>query len=309
LEGILTPLDIVDYLDGIARPFVLLEEIELSLRRLIRVCVDDEGLRECLTNSLAQLYGETVGEKGLADLTFDNYATIICDGRNWKRFEPVFGATGYQRKETKRRLDAVREMRNIAFHFRRDLTVEERQQLAEHRAWLETKARAYEGERAARQPEPEPTSAARDLSGGRWNEATFLEALGRKGPASAVEAARRILDWARRQAISVSWGHGKHYGSFVPIVAQKGIKHQLFAVWSDNHFQFYFYLSDKKPLHHSEERLAALGQQFRAIGGIDLPGEVVGHAPQIQLDILADDARREALLRVYDELIAEIRAL
>src|SRR5690606_2295430 len=47
LQGILTPMDFLRYLYKVASPFVMLSEIELTLRALIRLAVSDEELGQC----------------------------------------------------------------------------------------------------------------------------------------------------------------------------------------------------------------------------------------------------------------------
>jgi len=83
LEGILTPMDVLTYLQGIASPFVLLAEIELSLRRIICACVTEDELEVCARNCLAGKYPSDQMPTGLSQMTFNDYAQIIGDGRNW----------------------------------------------------------------------------------------------------------------------------------------------------------------------------------------------------------------------------------
>jgi predicted transcriptional regulator len=46
LIGVLTPMDFLRYLDRVASPFMLLSEIELALRTLIRLCLPNEQIAE-----------------------------------------------------------------------------------------------------------------------------------------------------------------------------------------------------------------------------------------------------------------------
>jgi hypothetical protein len=144
LGGILTAMDVLEYLHGIARPFVLLAEIELSLRRIINACVSDEEWEECAANGLGHLYPPDRMPADLTEVTFNDYVQIIGNGRNWPLFAVALGKGDGQRKRTRARLEEARLLRNDVFHFRRRLTEHDQQRLAEHRAWLQMKLRAFE---------------------------------------------------------------------------------------------------------------------------------------------------------------------
>jgi CBS domain-containing protein len=147
LEGILTPMDVLTYLRDIANPFVLLAEIELSLRRIIRACVRGDELQTCVRQCLAGKYPTEEMPTGLSQMTFNDSVQIIGDGRNWPHFEIVFGKGEWQRKRTVERLKAVRDLRNDVFHFKRKLLPEDIGQLTRHRDWLQTKTRAFEAKK------------------------------------------------------------------------------------------------------------------------------------------------------------------
>ena len=86
-------MDFLRYLYKVASPFVMVSRIELTLRALIRLAVNDAELGECAVRSLAQLYGAEKVPKTLEDMTFDNYRMIISHGENWSKFEPILGGT------------------------------------------------------------------------------------------------------------------------------------------------------------------------------------------------------------------------
>jgi CBS domain-containing protein len=139
LVGILTPMDFLRYLYQVASPFVMLSEIELALRALIRRALRPEEIVVAAQGSLASAYGgETRVPTALEDMTFDNYQTLVSNGRNWAYFEPVFGAT---RPRTSGKLKEIGGIRNDLFHFRREITMHDHQTLARHRDWLLTKVK------------------------------------------------------------------------------------------------------------------------------------------------------------------------
>lgn len=143
LQGILTPMDFLRYLYWLASPFVMLSEIELGLRALIRLAVGEADLRSCIRNSLSQLYGESL-PKTLEELTFDNYKILLTNSNNWPHFQPVFGGT---RERTSAKLREVGEIRNDLFHFRRELTARDHEIIANQRDWVLLKARQADARR------------------------------------------------------------------------------------------------------------------------------------------------------------------
>ena len=134
LVAILTPMDVLRYLYSVANAFVLIEEIELALRALIRSAIgDDKVFRACVENALSAKYEGRERPRRLEDMTFDEYLALLRDGRNWKHFEKTFGGT---RDRTRARLEPVRDLRNDVFHFRRELSVEDHERLTTCRDWL-----------------------------------------------------------------------------------------------------------------------------------------------------------------------------
>lgn len=140
LQGIVTAMDILRYLYEVVSPFVTIAEIELSLRALIRLAVDQDKLLECARVCLKH-YAEDNFPTGLEHMSFNDYVQIIGDGRNWPYFQPIFKG---DRVRTRARLEQVRDLRNDVFHFRRELTDEDHEALSMLREWMLMKATAAE---------------------------------------------------------------------------------------------------------------------------------------------------------------------
>lgn len=140
LQGIVTAMDILRYLYGVASPFVLIAEIELSLRGLIRMAVDRDELIACAKACLKH-YPEGKVPTDLEHMTFNDYVQIIGDGRNWDHFQPIFKGN---RVRTRAKLERAGELRNDVFHFRREITVEVYEELSALRDWMLLKATAVE---------------------------------------------------------------------------------------------------------------------------------------------------------------------
>ena len=107
LQGIVTTMDVLTFLHRIAHPFVVLSEIELSLRQVIGNCVTEEQLQACIQTSMAKKYSPDELPSRLENMTFNDYIQIIGDGRNWTYFEDAFGKGEWQRKNTIERLKQI----------------------------------------------------------------------------------------------------------------------------------------------------------------------------------------------------------
>jgi CBS domain-containing protein len=134
LVGIATPMDVLRYLYELANAYVLLQEIELALRELIRRSTTPAQLEECAARALAQHYAPESPPRLLEDMTFHDYVTILGRGDTWSVFEDAFGRR--VRKRLASRLKGVQELRNATFHFKRKLTVEDHEELRLERDWL-----------------------------------------------------------------------------------------------------------------------------------------------------------------------------
>jgi predicted transcriptional regulator len=142
LVGVLTPMDFLRYLYQVAGPFVMVSEIELALRALIHIALSDEQIGVAARRSLATAYGsEERVPMTLEGMTFDNYQTLIANKENWVDFEPILGGT---RTRTSAKLKEIGTIRNDLFHFRRQITVPEQENLAGHRDWLLNKIKQVE---------------------------------------------------------------------------------------------------------------------------------------------------------------------
>lgn len=133
LQGILTPMDLLGYLYGVAAPFVLLTEIELGVRGLIRHCVDAQTLEKCVQASLEGAYKGRPMPLKLEEMNFSDYVSMIGHGENWQLFQIAFGGA---RERVRANLNEAREMRNVVFHLKRELDAHEQQRLRKHREWV-----------------------------------------------------------------------------------------------------------------------------------------------------------------------------
>lgn len=135
LQAVATSSDVLRYFYKVARPYILLQEIELALRNLIELCAPDEKLKECIDRALAKSYEARKWSvpTNLKELSFEDYRTIIICSANWPVFE---GLLGHNRDLVSAKLERLREIPNEVFHFRSDISLLDHQHLATARDWL-----------------------------------------------------------------------------------------------------------------------------------------------------------------------------
>ncbi|WP_181118514.1 HPP family protein [Rathayibacter sp. AY1B5] len=112
LSGIVTSADLGQALSDIAKPFLLVERCEMSLREIIdellgSELISEEELLGSLPSSASKRF------TGSADLTFGELSRIVTSPVAWKHFN-----ARVDRIEVSKSLDRIARLRNILMHFR-----------------------------------------------------------------------------------------------------------------------------------------------------------------------------------------------
>jgi CBS domain-containing protein len=149
LVAVATPTDLIQYLYGVTHPFVLIQEIELVLRGLVRVAVTRDELAAHIRRAISHRYTDAEHRvpTELVDLSFAELVQTVTHGTNYA--DAFCRLLGRNRESARGYLDPVPRLRNEIFHFRRPVTGEDLQTLANTRTWLLRKARAVEARSGA----------------------------------------------------------------------------------------------------------------------------------------------------------------
>jgi len=143
LQGIVTSMDALLYFYRVSNAYILLREIELATRELMRASLNEQELNECVDRCLNH-YEKNKAPSRLEEMTFNDYISILKFKKFWNNFKNTFGGS-YRVVQSK--LDMLPDLRNAVFHFRRELTVEEYDTLRDSRDWLLKRIRKLEASR------------------------------------------------------------------------------------------------------------------------------------------------------------------
>ena len=133
ISGIVTTADLIDELEQVAGPFLLLGEIEDHLRNLIH----GKFTRDQLRKTVRDAAGDERSIEGPTDLTFGGYLQLLGSRDNWERLE-----LHIDRKEFIAKLEKVREIRNAIMHFDPDgLSDDDRQTVRKAARFFDNLAR------------------------------------------------------------------------------------------------------------------------------------------------------------------------
>ena len=132
LLAIVTPAEVSRFLWHRTRPFVLLQDIELGVRDLMRSACDAGSLPGLIAASVPADPGRA--RSRLEDLTMAELLSVLLNGENFGRFFRL--RFGNNRDLVRSTLDPVREIRNKVFHFRAEPSPEELETLAAALTWI-----------------------------------------------------------------------------------------------------------------------------------------------------------------------------
>jgi hypothetical protein len=139
LVGIATPMDALRYFHRITSAFLVLQEIELAIRALLGYVYSDERLTEVLRRiALARQQERRRSLTRIEDLSFGDYVQLIGNEETWSQLQDVFGTS---RELVLAKLRPINELRNDAFHFRRELVKDDYDRLTSTRGWLRLRLR------------------------------------------------------------------------------------------------------------------------------------------------------------------------
>jgi CBS domain-containing protein len=144
LLAVATSTDLIHYLYKLTHPFVLIQEIELVLRRLVTAAVSKEDVGKYIRRAVSSNYKDREDQipAQLKELSCAELVQTVIHSANYTEvFSKLLGSN---RDSTRGYLGRISGIRNDVFHFRRPITEDDVQILDNARTWLLRKARAIE---------------------------------------------------------------------------------------------------------------------------------------------------------------------
>lgn len=109
IGGLVTIADIADEFYSLSEPFLIIGQIEASIREIIEDKFSQEELKEVK-------YGDDNRDvQSISDLTFNEYIQLLRKGNNWEKLNLPL-----DKDEFTKRLEEVRDIRNDVMHFNTD---------------------------------------------------------------------------------------------------------------------------------------------------------------------------------------------
>ena len=133
----------------------------------------------------------------------------------------------------------------------------------------------------------------------QWDEDAFFVELANKTDEESVNAARAILEWAKRKT-QVWWGKGSQIGSFVPYIFHDDTQHQLFAIYTHGKVEIYFQWYARKSGFDDEAKRLLLLEKLNRIEGVKIPKNAIARRPSISLHGLNDPGKVSQFLDIFD---------
>ncbi len=116
LRGIVSVSDVLASLHDFTRRFILIHDVELEIRDLIKEAVSVETLKEMISG--LNMPKGMLPPSSIDEASFFHYRELISSRKNWPVFEHVFDQ---ERKRVDEDLKQIASLRNDIFHFRREI--------------------------------------------------------------------------------------------------------------------------------------------------------------------------------------------
>ena len=142
------------------------------------------------------------------------------------------------------------------------------------------------------------------MSPGRlWNEESFLKAISERGDSGDDVVASRLIEWARRRNMRLTWGRGRINGSFYPVFDFGGTWYPLFAAWTDSQIEIPFGTLRNRRLFEEDQPRLELLNRINVVPSVQIaPSRIAGY-PKISFEALKPNGHLDQFLEAFDWVI------
>jgi hypothetical protein len=141
-----------------------------------------------------------------------------------------------------------------------------------------------------------------------WTIERFLGAVENEVGKEEAKVADKIHDWAKKEMTRISWGKGKKFGAFYPILEHKGVNFYPFEVWTNGKVYFDFRDIKSQPPFDSEEKRLELLRKLNSFADKEFSKDAISDYPEMPLSTLNDSAKREKFKSTFDWFVKEVKA-
>ncbi len=157
-------------------------------------------------------------------------------------------------------------------------------------------------------PEDADRKSARSSPGRQWDEASFLEELGRRQPMVCVEFTRRVIGWARDRGARFWFGRGRIEGSLFPCFDRNGQSYYAAGLRTTGAVEMQFQNLRLRPPFDRPEVLEELRQRFNLIPGVNIAADALMGRPSFAMTLIASDSGGERFFEALDWFLQQLPA-
>jgi hypothetical protein len=145
----------------------------------------------------------------------------------------------------------------------------------------------------------------------QWDESTVMQTIEEKRGTGIANVARRLIEWARKNASDINWGKGATDGSFSPLF-DCGLEYPVipFRVYTYGNAEILFnrLVGNKTAPFDQDARRLELLRRLNEVPGIELPESGIHRRPAISLRALVERDNLSKFLSVIEWELMEIRS-
>ena len=138
----------------------------------------------------------------------------------------------------------------------------------------------------------------------KWDEERFFSFLSEHCDSNAVKAAHALIQWAEDRGLRISWGSGKVYGSFIPVLEVAGRQYWPIAVFTHGRVEVQFQHMYQPPFDSFDLRKELL-ERLNQVPGVSIPEDAITGRPRLSLSDLGRNPKMLSELKAVLDWFCE----
>jgi len=138
--------------------------------------------------------------------------------------------------------------------------------------------------------------------------ASFLRELREQRGEAEVAVAENIIAWARKRGFGLTWGSGKSYGSFIPVLDHGGDSYGPIVVWTSGAINIQLERLRTKGTFKAKGKRVDFIRRLNKVPGVEISDAAIDRMPPVALAALVDDSALRTFLNALDWFAHEVSA-